>query len=221
MPDYKYYIPREDAKYDEYAENFNNQLPPIATAIGGIPADLVTAVTDGYADWDVAFDAQTVAQNAALAATQVKDEARVTLSTAIRLVGQLLQKHPALTDAQRQTLGLTVPDLIKTPTSPDYVVSLAPPLLLLEPRRGLVIVHFGVNPSNEKLNAKPDAIAGANIWYRVESGPWAFVALDTNSPYNHNFAITEPQNVEYRAQWVDKKGRSGIFSETAKCAVTP
>jgi len=170
---------------------------------------------------DLSYDAHQVAHNASQSATEVKDEDRATLSTAIRLVTQVLQPLPAFTDAQRAALGVTVPDLIRTPTAPDYVVNLAPPNLLLEPRRGLVTVHFGVNPGNEKLNAKPPEIAGANIWYRVESGPWAFVALDTNSPYKHNFAITEPLNVEYRAQWVDKKGRVGIFSETAKCTVTP
>lgn len=215
------YMPRDDARFDEWGQNFSVQLPAVATAIGGIPPALVTAVTTGYADWDVAYDAHQVAHNAAQAATEVKDQYKVTLATAIRVIAQLLQKHPSLTNEQREILGLTVPDLIRTPSSPDYVVSLAPPILLLESKRGLVVVHFGVNPSNEKLNAKPDAIDGANIWYRVESGPWTFVALDTNSPYNHNFAITEPQNVEYRAQWSDKKGRVGIFSETAKCAVSP
>ncbi|MEK6804709.1 MAG: hypothetical protein AABZ34_18915, partial [Nitrospirota bacterium] len=136
-------------------------------------------------------------------------------------IAQLLQKHPNLTDAQREILGLTVPKKVRTPLSPDYVVNLAPPLLLLEPRRAMVVVHFGVNPQNEKLNGKPDGIDGVKIWYRIETGPWQFVALDTNSPYNHNLDITEPQHLEYRAQWYDRKGRTGIFSETAKCAVTP
>lgn len=215
------YMPYGEAEFDEWAQKFAAALPAIATAVGGIPPALVTAVTTGYADWDLAYDAHQVAHNAAQAATEFKDEKRVTLATAIRLVTQVLQPLPAFTNVQRETLGVTVPDLIRTPTAPDYVISLDAPLLLLEAKRGLVIVHAGVNPSNEKENAKPPEIAGFNIWYRVDSGPWAFVALDTNSPYNHNFAITEPQNVEYRAQWVDKKGRTGIFSETAKCSVTP
>lgn len=215
------YMPQGDALFDEWGENFAAQLPAIATVIGGIPPALVTAVTTGYTNWDISFDAHLVAKNASQAAAEVKDESKAAFKSDIRAVAQLLQNHPALTDEQRQILGLTVPDLVPTPSSPDYVVSLPPPILLLESKRGLVVVHFGVNPSNEKRNAKPAEINGANIWYRVESGPWQFVALDTNSPYNHNFAITEPQNVEYRAQWVDKKGRVGIFSETAKCAVTP
>lgn len=215
------YMPYGDAQLDEWAENFAAQLPAIATAVGGIPAPLVADVTTGQADWDTAYDAHQVAQNAAQSATEVKDEAKVSVQTSIRIVVGMLQKNPALTDAQREILSITVPDLIRTPTSPDYVVNLAPPLLLVESKRGQVTVHFGVNPSNEKRNAKPTDIAGAKIWYRIEGGPWNFVADDTNSPYYHNFAITEPQNVEYRAQWFDKKMRSGPFSESAKCSVTP
>lgn len=215
------YVPRDDARFDEWGQNFATQLPAIATAIGGIPPALVTAVTTGYADWDPAYDAHQVAHNAAQAATEVKDQYKVTLTTAIRLVAQLLQNHPSLTNEQRQILGMTVPDPIRTPTSPDYVVSLPPPLLLLNTQRGQVIIHFGVNPSNEKRNAKPDAIAGAKIWFRQDGGPWQDVALDTNSPYNHNLNITEPANLEYRAQWYDKKGRTGVFSETFKCSVSP
>ena len=64
-------------------------------------------------------------------------------------------------------------------------------------------------------------IAAARISYRIESGPWNFVADDPNSPYLHNLGITEPLNVEYRAQWIDKKQRVGPYSETAKCTVSP
>ena len=119
-------------------------------------------------------------------------------------------------------MGIPPRDTEPTPVPPEYVANLAPPVLLLNwSKRGQVTVHFGINPTNEKLNAKPVNIAGAKIWYRIESGPWVWVADDTNSPYNHNFTITELQNVEYRAQWFDKKGRTGSFSETAKCTVTP
>lgn len=215
------YIPKAKAKFDEWAENFAAQLPAIATLITGIPPALVTAVTTGYTNWDISFDAAQAAKNASQAATEVNDEDQVALQTDIRVVAQLLQKHPSLTDAQRETLGLTVPDRVRTPSSPDYVVNLPPPLLLLESKRGQVTVHFGVNPSNEKNNAKPDAIAGTKIWVRQDEGPWQFVADDTNSPYNHNLNITEPANLEYRTQWFDNKMRTGIFSESAKCSVSP
>ncbi|MFA5793536.1 MAG: hypothetical protein WC980_00500 [Candidatus Brocadiia bacterium] len=145
----------------------------------------------------------------------------------------MLQKHPGLTDAQRAILGITVPDRNPTPASPEYVANLAPPLLLLDwSGRGQVVVHFGVNPGNEKENSKPKDIAGAKIWFRRKGEDWQFLADDTNSPYIHilaavqqtvqaGLAITEPVNMEYKAQWFDKKMRTGSFSQTAKCTVSP
>jgi hypothetical protein len=215
------YIPKMDAQFDEWLEKFSANISAIATPLGVTPA-LITGVTTAYTAWDLAYDAHQLAHNAAQSAAEIKDEARAAAKDAVRPVVGMLQKNPGLTDAQRETLGITVPDREPTPTAPDYVVTLPPPILLLDwNQRAQVIVHFGVNPSNEKRNAKPDAIAGAKIWFRIESGPWNFVADDTNSPYVHFYTITEPANVEYRAQWFDKKGRTGPFSETAKCTVTP
>ncbi|MFA5793484.1 MAG: hypothetical protein WC980_00230 [Candidatus Brocadiia bacterium] len=221
MAPYKSYIPQADAQFDEWFRNFSTNISAIATPLGVTPA-LITAVTAAFADWQLAYAAHQTAHNAAQAAAEVKDESRALSKEAVRIVVGMIQKNPALTDADRQTLAITVPDLTRTPTSPEYVVNLAPPILLLDwSGRGQVVVHFGVNPSNEKRNAKPIEIAGAKIWFRVESGPWTFVADDTNSPYTHNLAITEPANVEYRAQWFDNKSRTGPFSETAKCTVSP
>jgi hypothetical protein len=217
----KDYIPKMDAQFDEWFRNFSTNISAIATPLGVTPA-LITAVTTAYADWQLAYTAHQTAHNTAQAAAETKDESRASAKEAVRPVVGMLQKNPGLTDAQRETLAITVPDREPTPTSPEYVVNLAPPILLLDwSKRGQVVIHFGVNPSNEKRNAKPAEIAGAKIWYRIESGPWTFVADDTNSPYTHNLAITEPTNVEYRAQWFDKKGRTGPFSETAECTVSP
>jgi hypothetical protein len=215
------YIPKQDAQFDEWLRNFSTNISAIATPLGIAPA-LITAVTDAYDDWLVGYVALQTAQNAAQSAAEAKDELRDAAKDAVRAVAGMLQKHPGMTDANREILAITVPDREPTPISPEYVVNLAPPILLLDwKQRGQVTVHFGVNPSNEKLNAKPADIAGARISYRIETGPWTFVADDTNSPYNHNLAITEPTNVEYRAQWFDKKIRTGPYSETAKCTVSP
>ena len=215
------FMPKTDADFDEWLENFKTKISAIATPLG-VPAGLITAVGTAYTDWDVAFDAQTVAQDMAQAATQTKDEAKVAGMLAVRAVVGIMQKNPALGDAERAELGITIPDRIPTPISPEYMANLAAPLLLLDwAQKSKVTVHFGVNPSNEKLNKKPTDIAGAKIWYRIDTGPWTFVADDTNSPYTHFFSITDPQNVEYRCQWFDKKMRTGPFGESARCTVTP
>lgn len=215
------YIPQGDAKYDEWLRNFSDKIGPIGTTLG-LPPTLVTAAAAAYSVWRPLYVTHLTAQNAAEGSASAKDDGRDTTKDTVRAVATMAQKHPGLTNEQRQILAITELDKEPTPIPPDYVLNLAPPLLLLDwKQRGQVVVHFGVNPANEKLNAKPKDIAGARISYRIESGPWNFVADDTNSPYNHNLSPTEPVNVEYRAQWFDKKSRTGYFSETTKCTVTP
>jgi hypothetical protein len=214
------YIPKRDADLDEWLRIFTAEIPGIATALG-LPATFDDDVIAAYAAWQIAYVAHQSAKNAAQSAAETKDEARAAAVEAARSAVARLQAHRLMTDGYRETLGITVPDLVPTPTSPDYVDSLEPPVLLLEPRRGQVIVHFGVNPSNERANPKPDKIAGAKIWCRIGAGAWENVADDTNSPYNHNFDIAEPVNAEYRAQWYDRQGRRGRFSAVVKTAVAP
>ncbi len=215
------YLPRTDAEFDEWLRNFSANISVIGTALD-LPAAKVTAAVNAYPAWQALYVAHQSAQDAAKSAAEDKDEGRDTAKDTVREVVGMAQKHKGLTDGQRETLRITVPDREPTPIPPDYVLNLAPPNLILDwKQRGQVTVHFGVNPANEKLNAKPKDIAGARISYRIESGPWNFVADDTNSPYLHNLVITEPTNVEYRAQWIDKKMRTGPYSETAKCTVSP
>jgi hypothetical protein len=217
----KDYIPYSDAEFDEWFRNFAANISVIATRLE-IPPAMITAVTTAYANWQPGYAAQQAAKNAHQAATEIKDELRDTGKEAVRPLVGILQAHPGLTDWERKILGITVPDRKPTPASPEYVASLPPPLLLLDwSGRGLVVVHFGVNPSNEKNNAKPPGLFGAQIWCRQNGGDWEYVAADTNSPYTHNFSITKPASVEYRAQWLDKQMRPGVFSETAKCTVSP
>ena len=217
----KDYIPYSDAQFDEWFRNFAAKVGPIATRLEMPPA-MISAVTDAYANWQPGYAAQQTAKNAAQAATETKDELRDTGKEAVRPLVGLIQAYPGLTDGERAILGITVPDRQPTPASPDYIATLAPPLLLLDwSGRGLVVIHFGVNPSNEKNNGKPQGIFGARIWCRQDGGEWEYVADDTNSPYTHNFSITEPASVEYRAQWIDKQMRPGVFSQSAKCVVSP
>jgi len=218
MPDY---MPTGDGNFEPWQVNFVTKVTATPAAYGLAPADVVDVATLS-SGWQTSLAAQVVAQDAAIAATQTKELARRNLELEIRNLAQRIQIRKATTDAQRGELGITILDTNPTPSNPDYVIGLTPPVLVLDwsiPNE--VKVHFGVNPTNEKRNAKPTGIAGAKIWYRVESGPWVYVADDTNSPYLHCLPVTEPQNVEYKAQWFDKKSRAGQFGESVTCTVTP
>ena len=87
--------------------------------------------------------------------------------------------------------------------------------------------HYGHNPNNEALNAKPPHIRGAEIWFAQngipgsdpEAGPWEYAGQDTNSPYVHFMPMAQSGTIAYRARWFDRIGRPGPFGETVEVAV--
>ena len=213
----KNYIPKADAEFDEWFKNFALELPAIATAVG-LPQNLVTQITAAYAEWKLVYQAQQQLENQYHAGTEAKRGVRSKDGKLIRTVTKLLQAFPDVTDAQRDLLDITVRDTKPTLISPEYVMELDPPLLKLDLQPGQVTIHFGVNPGDERRNAKPKDIAGAKIWYRVGGGEWQWVGDDTNSPYRHDIELGEA--LEYRAQWFDKKMRVGLFSTVTPATVS-
>ena len=215
------YIPFRDAEFDEWLERFTAYMSAHYAEIGLSAADKDNIVAVNSA-WKRDYKAHQTAKNASLGAKRTKNQTRKMAGSLARNLAQRSTVFPGTTNAHRLGMGITVPDTKPTAVPAEYVDKLPAPLLLLDwSGRGQVTIHFGVNPGNEKENAKPPAVAGAQIWYRIGTGSWTFVAADTNSPYTHNLGITEPTSVGYRTQWVDKKMRTGPFSETAKCTVTP
>lgn len=240
----KRYIPDPDAEFDEWLQNFSNQVQQIGPQVGLLQSE-IDALVKAAADWVAGYQAHIVARNAAHAAKQTKDGLHDNAETISRRVTRQLQANPQLTDAQRSMLGITVPDLKPTPQSPEYVLGLTPPLIALDfSIRGQIAIHHGTNPENERENAKPDGIAGVKIWFHVVSPrpqvakestaskflmsldyqdwhEWNFLADDTNSPYIHVIETTVPITIDYKAQWFDNSMRLGAFGDPVRATVTP
>lgn len=215
------YIPFRDAEFDGWLARFAAYIEAHYAELGLSATDKDSLVA-ANSSWRTDFRAHIAAKNAARGAKSTKDQTRDTAESLARNLAQRSTVFPGITNAHRASMGITVPDTNPTPTSPDYIETLEPPMLSLDwSQRGQVAVHFGVNPGNEKWNAKPENVAGATIWVRQDGGVWQFVASDSNSPYIHRWTIAEPVRVEYKAQWFDKKMRTGSFGQTAKCSVSP
>ncbi len=214
----KNYIPKADAEFDEWFKNFALKLPAIANAVG-FPQNLVAQITAAYAEWKLVYKSHQQLENQYHAGTEAKKGVRTNNHKLIRTVTRMLQALSDLTNEQRELLIITVRDTKPTLISPEYVQEIDPPLLKLDLQLGQVTIHFGVNPGDERRNAKPENIAGAKIWYRVGGGEWEWVGDDTNSPYRHDIDLGEA--LEYRAQWFDKKMRVGLFSQVAQATVSP
>jgi len=240
----KNWIPQPDDTFDGWLHNFYNQLKIVGPAVGLAQSE-IQAVEGATTEWASDYQAHIVAKNAAQAATVTKDNTRDDTESVVRRVVKQLQANPQLTDGQREMLGITVPDTTPTPQSPDYVLGITPPLLDADfSKRQQITLHFGIQPGNERENAKPDGIAGAKLWFHVVSPrpqvakestaskflmsldyqdwhEWIFLADDTNSPYVHIIETNVPITIEYKAQWFDNSMRLGPLGDPVRATVTP
>jgi len=239
-----YFIPRPDAEFDEWLQNFVARLKQFGNALG-IPGNLITDMDNLGQAWVSDYQGHLVAKEEARGKKERKEETRDDAEKLARTITGMLQANPAMTDQQRKQFRITVADKKPSVHSPDFILHVPPPLISLDfSQRQQVTIHFGPTPENERLNAKPEGVAGAKIWFHVVSPlpqeakakdmgkfletlsyqewhEWFFLADDTNSPYVHIVETNVPVTVEYKAQWFDTRMRLGAFGDPVKVTVTP
>jgi len=123
-------------------------------------------------------------------------------------------------------LGITVPDLTKTPLSEQIVLTTPPPIIEAK-CTGAKTVRIDWYPTQApgESEALPQGINGVSIFVAEGGIPsdesqWRFLALDTNSPYVHNAGNDSTVTLAYKAQWFDRRKRMGPFGNPVVVAVT-
>ena len=220
------YIPNSDALFSEFVNNFSTKLALYQALLGvtvGQVADYGTKITE----WLARHAAYLTAKDTVAAALAAKKLARADLQAFTRDLAQFITNNLAMTDELREEFRLTVPDEQPTEVPSDYLSSIDAPSIHLEwgVNRGQCTIHFGLVPTNENLNGKPEHVMGAEIEFAmggipVDDSLWQPLALDTNSPYVHNVGDAAPQKYGYRARWVDTRGRKGPYGEAADVTIS-
>src|SRR5689334_19886518 len=111
MPDY---VPSADADFDAWQQNFVDYVVANAAALNITPAQ-VTSLQGQQSDWVVKYPTSTSKQAEANAAVQGKNDCRSLYQDFIRSLVNIVQSSPNVTDAQRQSLGITVRATTRTP----------------------------------------------------------------------------------------------------------
>jgi hypothetical protein len=219
------YIPDRDGDFDVWFQNYQQYAVANAVALGLTPAQALEVQT-AKINWSLGYSNLISARNSYQAAQEIKDEKREAGETVIRKITGIIQKRPETTDAQREGLGITVPDREPTPLDPGRILQEPPPIVLVDTSQRLqATVHFGPNPSDERKNPKPEFVHAVELWYCFGAAPtdaaaFVFLALDTASPYVQIFAGLQAVTVTYRLRWVDRLGRPGPFSEPVTVTIT-
>jgi hypothetical protein len=219
------FIPRQDDLFKVWFDNFTTYAQAHAVELGLSPAQVAELVAIRVA-WDAGFGRHIEARNAAMGATAEKDRLRREAEQMIRFCSGYIQRRRETTNDQRVSLGLRIPDRKPTALSPDAILHISPPSLVLDwSMRGQITIHFGPNPNDEHRNGLPEGVKGVRLWWApadpdkdLEHLAWEWLADDTHSPYLHVHRV--PGTVFYRAQYIDRKLRLGPLGQPVSASVT-
>ncbi|MCK4307022.1 hypothetical protein KAW50_02215 [candidate division WOR-3 bacterium] len=221
----KDYVPEKDSDFNSWQKSFVDYIIANASALV-VSTSEKNKLVSLRNSWKTDYLNHLTAQNAAKGATETKEETRDSYETAIRQLTRKFQARAETTDSQREGLGITVPDRIRTPLSEQIVQSESPPKVkarCTSPKQ--VRIDWYPSQVGTDSGAKPKGIDGVAIWYAeggipTDNALWRFLALDTNSPYIHSVGNNATVTLAYKAQWFDKRKRMGAFGNPVTVAVT-
>jgi hypothetical protein len=211
------YIPDDDDDFDTF---FTTQFCPYVAAhfaALGLSAADNTALQAQKTLWGYAWPGFTNVRAAFHAGTQDKDTVRGSSEVQVRYVSNKVQANPAVTNAQKEALGITVRKTTRTPVA---VPSTSPAMQKIDTSsRGILRLFYGDSATPE-TRAKPAGVAFAEI--RIAIAPAVpptdplemdFLANETRAPYRADFEIEEIGKTCYFAlRWLNTRGEAGPWS---------
>ena len=222
------YLPAKDDEFSRWLGHFAQRLIAYweELDIRGLEVLVLRFLGDRFAE---EIDGVISAHNAYRASLAVRDNDRAdTIEPRLRKLVQRIQHHPAMTDAIRRDLGITVPDGEPTPQTAVSIDEAGAPLITADVgQHKRAILKFGPNPLNARHNALPAGIRRVRLWYYIGNGPptdekdWQFLDDDNRSPYTHVTMNAQPMTITYRAAYVDRHNRVGAFSDPVTVTISP
>jgi hypothetical protein len=221
------FIPRQDDAFSVWFTKYVQYVQLHAVDLGLNPGQVNELVVTRD-QWAAAYNQHVVTKDAARSAAATKDDRREVGERVLRNITGFIQNRRETTDAQREGLGVTVPDREPTPLDPEAIRHIPPPFLLPDfSQRGQVTIHFGPNPGNELKNALPEIARAVRLQFYigvvtpgtdVNALPWQWLADDTHSPYLH--ILNGPVTVSYRAQYIDLNLHLGVLCDPVTVTIT-
>ena len=219
----KDYIPDPDGDFNLWQGNFITYASANAAALGLLPADMAT-LTAQQTNWTTGLTNHVTAQNAARAAADLKDNARIGLEETIRSLVRRIQANPNVTDDQRRALGITVKDEVRTATTAKAAATR--PIGSVDTSERLRHTIRFSDEATPTRRAKPEGVMGCEIWVKLgdpaptDASQCVFLALDTASPYVADYeGKYAGLKAHYMLRWVTSRGDKGPWSETVSATI--
>jgi hypothetical protein len=216
------YIPSSDAEFDAWSKNFVDKVVANAAALGVTPAQ-VTSLQGKQTDWGAKYPTSITKQAESNSAVQAKSDSRSGFEDLIRSTVNIIQSSETVTDADRQTLGITVRSTARTAVGPPTTK----PIATVDTSQRLQHTINFVDELTPTSRAKPDGVQGCEIWMKVgdpaPNGPndVRYLALDTRTPYTVQFdAADGGKKAYYMLRWMSTRAETGPWSATLSATIT-
>ncbi|MBI9015961.1 MAG: hypothetical protein JEZ07_01745 [Phycisphaerae bacterium] len=217
------YIPRGDAEFQLWLQNFTAYANEHLADLGLETADIAPIIND-LAAFANAMDTHIAARQAAQAARQTKNAARTQAESAARALVRQLQASPVVDNTEKTALGITVPGQ----NHHSGGIETRPIGSVDTSQRLRHEIRF-VDEATPTRRAKPAGVMGCEIWVKVSVpgdpapiGPdeLSFVTLDTASPYIVEYDGADGgKTAHYMLRWVKTNGQKGPWSETVSATI--
>jgi hypothetical protein len=215
------FIPESDAHFDVWQSILVPNLEVKATKFG-IPPEELDAVLTQQGRWKNSYAAASNPATRTAGAIKEKQEARKVYETVLRrVIKGYITYNPAITDQEREDLGLPVHDTKPTPAPP---ITSRPEVEVRFPQiqQHLLVVR----DSELRSRAMPAHAAGFEVWRRVgdpapvSDADWQLVVQAPHSPYELTYGEAESGlRVYYRVRWMNTRGVPGPWSETVSAVI--
>ena len=207
------YIPANDGQFGAWANNLMDYASGHLADLGLIAGDL-TELINMQADYNAKITEHITARQTAQSARQAKDDSRNEFKSAIRRLVRQLQVSGNVDDPQREAMGITVADTIRTANTAEITTR---PIGRVDTSQRLRHKIRFVDEATSTKRAKPKGIMGCEIWVKVLAAGAAapisgdelsFVFMDTASPHIVEYDGNDGGKMaHYMLRWVKAAAR--------------
>lgn len=215
------YIPAKDGDFLAWVDNFDD-LTSVNFAAYGLTGGEAASITTVRTNYDVAYaDAVNPATRTPVTIA-IKDTAKATALATVRPLAQKIRNNPAVADATKVALGLTVPDTAPTPVPPPITFPLLD-LLRATPGQHWIQYRDSETPT---AKAKPFGATGMELWQSVGDAPAVtpvganYLGTVTKSPLSVTLDPGDAGKVAtYFGRWITRRGLVGPWSSPVSLTV--
>lgn len=216
------YIPRNEEDFNEWQVNFMEVLTPAAPG-WNVPPAVVTGLTTRQTDWTPKYAAGRDEADPKPSQRVAKNDSRKLYIKAIRkAVKEALAFNPVVTNENRQTLGITIPDTERTRVAvPDRA-----PTVVIDKLAHLSHKLRITDPLNPGSKKKPAGVTRINVYRFVGTtapasvGQYTLMGSSTKFLFTSSFVQEDmTKTAWYIGQYENTRGERGPVSDAVSGVV--